>query len=260
MRHSFGSLLSAGGVAPRTAQAAMRHSSIDLTMNVYTDPRVLDVAGALEALPSLPLGAGPNGPQRTKATGTHGRAAAWAPQSSLAPTLAPNPGKGSKLGASAGNRDRDASNPAHEKTPRKQAFPRGFRDYARRTRTPNPWFRRRAAIRKLRSSIGWGRCCRSSSRVTTYKRSSVALRATRTSRIVHRIAPLSMDSVPILYHAREHWSFGTESTSAIAFDTTIAEGTRRRAGTERKRPRGQRSQLRARVAVDFETRRKNKSV
>jgi integrase len=41
LRHSFGSLLSAGGVAPRTAQAAMRHSSIDLTMNVYTDPRVL---------------------------------------------------------------------------------------------------------------------------------------------------------------------------------------------------------------------------
>ena len=54
LRHSFGSLLSAGGVAPRTAQAAMRHSSIDLTMNVYTDPRVLDVAGAMEALPAMP--------------------------------------------------------------------------------------------------------------------------------------------------------------------------------------------------------------
>ena len=33
----------------------MRHSSIDLTMNVYTDPRLLDVAGALEALPGLAL-------------------------------------------------------------------------------------------------------------------------------------------------------------------------------------------------------------
>ena len=32
-RHSFGTLLSKGGVAPRTAQAAKRHSSIDLTMN-----------------------------------------------------------------------------------------------------------------------------------------------------------------------------------------------------------------------------------
>ncbi len=55
LRHSFGTLLSKGGVAPRTAQAAMRHSKIDLTMNVYTDPRLLDVAGAMESLPELPL-------------------------------------------------------------------------------------------------------------------------------------------------------------------------------------------------------------
>ncbi|MCA9095321.1 MAG: site-specific integrase, partial [Planctomycetaceae bacterium] len=55
MRHTFGTLLSKGGVAPRTAQAAMRHSSIDLTMNTYTDPKLLDVQGALESLPELPL-------------------------------------------------------------------------------------------------------------------------------------------------------------------------------------------------------------
>jgi len=36
--HTFGTHLSKNGVAPRTAQAAMRHSSLDLTMNVYTDP------------------------------------------------------------------------------------------------------------------------------------------------------------------------------------------------------------------------------
>lgn len=53
LRHTFGSHLSARGVLPRTAQAAMRHSTIALTMNLYTDPRLLDVAGALEALPSL---------------------------------------------------------------------------------------------------------------------------------------------------------------------------------------------------------------
>ena len=46
IRHTFGTLLSKGGVTPRTAQAAMRHSTIDLTMNVYTDPKLLDVAGA----------------------------------------------------------------------------------------------------------------------------------------------------------------------------------------------------------------------
>jgi hypothetical protein len=33
----------------------MRHSSLNLTMNVYTDPTLLDVAGALEALPELGL-------------------------------------------------------------------------------------------------------------------------------------------------------------------------------------------------------------
>ena len=35
----------------------MRHSSLDLTMNVYTDPTLLDVAGAMEVLPELsPMG------------------------------------------------------------------------------------------------------------------------------------------------------------------------------------------------------------
>ena len=57
MRHTFGTPLSRDNVAPRTAQAAMRHSSIDLTMNVYTDPRLLDVAGALEKLPDMSLAA-----------------------------------------------------------------------------------------------------------------------------------------------------------------------------------------------------------
>ena len=33
----------------------MRHSSISLTMYVYTDPTLLDVAGAMEALPELGL-------------------------------------------------------------------------------------------------------------------------------------------------------------------------------------------------------------
>ncbi len=64
LRHTFGTFMSKGGVAPRTAQAAMRHGKIDLTMNLYTDPRLLDVRGALEALPSLPLAADPGAAQR----------------------------------------------------------------------------------------------------------------------------------------------------------------------------------------------------
>lgn len=39
----------------------MRHSTIDLTMNVYTDPRLRDIHGALDVLPALPLGANAEG-------------------------------------------------------------------------------------------------------------------------------------------------------------------------------------------------------
>ncbi len=39
----------------RTAQAAMRHSDPSLTANVYTDPKLLDVAGTVASLPDLPL-------------------------------------------------------------------------------------------------------------------------------------------------------------------------------------------------------------
>ena len=83
LRTSFATLLSVGGVAPRTAQAAMRHSKIDLTMNTYTDPRLLDVAGAMDALPPLPLGAKPAAPELQRATGTDDRTL-------VAPTVAPN--------------------------------------------------------------------------------------------------------------------------------------------------------------------------
>jgi integrase len=53
LRHSFATMMSRHGVAPRVAQAAMRHSTIDLTMGVYTDPRLLDVGAAIDALPAL---------------------------------------------------------------------------------------------------------------------------------------------------------------------------------------------------------------
>jgi hypothetical protein len=33
----------------------MRHSSLDFTMDVYTGPSSFDVAGALDALPTLSL-------------------------------------------------------------------------------------------------------------------------------------------------------------------------------------------------------------
>ena len=92
LRHSFGTLLSKGNVAPRTAQELMRHSTIDLTMNVYTDPRLLDTCGALDSLPDLPLDGEPR-PSReaARATGTEDhRPRKFAP--GFAPT-SDNPGK-----------------------------------------------------------------------------------------------------------------------------------------------------------------------
>lgn len=53
MRHTFGTHLSKAGVPLRTAQAAMRHSNPALTANIYTDPKLLDVAGAVDSLPIL---------------------------------------------------------------------------------------------------------------------------------------------------------------------------------------------------------------
>ena len=43
--------LSKAGVAPRVAMATMRHSSLDLTKNIYTDPVLLSIGAAVEALP-----------------------------------------------------------------------------------------------------------------------------------------------------------------------------------------------------------------
>ena len=71
LRTTFGTHLSKGGVPLRTAQAAMRHSKPDLTANIYTDPKLLDIAGALDALPSLPLDPKPQC-EGARATGTDG--------------------------------------------------------------------------------------------------------------------------------------------------------------------------------------------
>jgi hypothetical protein len=48
----------------------MRHRKIDLTMNVYTDPTLLDVRGALDALTPLPLEGNPVEGNAVLASGT----------------------------------------------------------------------------------------------------------------------------------------------------------------------------------------------
>jgi integrase len=67
LRHSYVTLLSLSGVAPKLAQELARHSDIRLTMNVYTHAGLYDLAGAVESLPRL-LSA--TAPEALRATGT----------------------------------------------------------------------------------------------------------------------------------------------------------------------------------------------
>ena len=55
LRVTFCTYLSLAGVPLRTAQEAMRHCKPELTANIYTDPKLLDVAGAINALPALTI-------------------------------------------------------------------------------------------------------------------------------------------------------------------------------------------------------------
>ncbi len=71
LRHTTATYLAKAGVAPRTAQSIMRHSDIRLTLGTYTDPALLDTAGALTALPTM---TGSDGSDRMRATGTLGKA------------------------------------------------------------------------------------------------------------------------------------------------------------------------------------------
>lgn len=53
LRTTFCTHLAVAGVHPRVAQQAMRHSRMELTNRFYTDPVLLDVAGAVNSLPSF---------------------------------------------------------------------------------------------------------------------------------------------------------------------------------------------------------------
>jgi hypothetical protein len=73
----------------------MRHSKIDLTMNVYTDPKLLDVAGAMEAVPVLPLGDG----RQTEAAALSATGTDDSTPCQFAPEFAPTTGKPCILGS-----------------------------------------------------------------------------------------------------------------------------------------------------------------
>ena len=64
LRTTFGTYLAMSGAAPRTAMELMRHSEIGLTMKVYTDPRLLPLAAAIEATSSVVPKVVPTGDSR----------------------------------------------------------------------------------------------------------------------------------------------------------------------------------------------------
>lgn len=73
LRHTFITNMVKSGVNPKTAQSLARHSTIDLTMNVYTSLTVNDQASALASLPAVPdLDAPVSTAGALRATGTDG--------------------------------------------------------------------------------------------------------------------------------------------------------------------------------------------
>ena len=53
LRKTYGTLMQLAGVNPRTAQELMRHSDSKLTMQIYTDARLLPKVAAIHSLPNL---------------------------------------------------------------------------------------------------------------------------------------------------------------------------------------------------------------
>ena len=139
LRHTFGTHLSKAGVAPRVAQAAMWHSSIDLTMNVYTDPRLLDVHGALTSLPALSLDVSNDDTQaEAKATGTDDATARQ-----FAPAFAPKPGNWCKPLSIVDNSDDSPVGVENDVTPEKinisQGLSKSRQPATVRTLFPSRW-------------------------------------------------------------------------------------------------------------------------
>jgi len=73
LRHTFITNMVRSGISPKAAQSLARHSSIDLTMNVYTSLTVRDQASALALLPPIPaIREEERAAETMQATGTEG--------------------------------------------------------------------------------------------------------------------------------------------------------------------------------------------
>ena len=111
MRHTFATMLTTSGVLPRVAQEAMRHSTIELTMKRYTDPKLLDIASAIESMPAFPS-------RSANRDGSQPRGHRSKPSRELTPTLTPNSVQGSQNLSLSDTFGGEASEESgHEKTP-----------------------------------------------------------------------------------------------------------------------------------------------
>jgi len=158
LRTTFGTMLSKAGVSPRTAQAAMRHSRIDLTMNVYTDPIALDIAGAVESLPSLSTSFLETAePMGLRHTGTLGKASGGEPATAgnmgprtVTPTVTPATVFSSHILSSNGSSltlsDIQDEGTKNEKTLEITRKTRVFKQRGRRGSNPQPPDRQSGAL------------------------------------------------------------------------------------------------------------------
>ncbi len=127
LRHTFATMLSQAGVAPRRAQELLRHSDIRLTMSTYTHLELADTVGAVEALPEIASAA-----SLAVQTGTgdcpepvQGGAEMCAVPQEICDVFSP----------SQATCREGASSSRHKKTPANTAFCRGFRKAGEGIRT-----------------------------------------------------------------------------------------------------------------------------
>jgi len=99
LRMTFGTMLAKNGVAPRTAMELMRHTDLRLTMNVYTDPSILNTSGAVEDLPDLTR---PTEVKAARLTGTDGGPADISTKPKVLPKSTTSAGSRGHLGARSG--------------------------------------------------------------------------------------------------------------------------------------------------------------
>ena len=104
-------MLSVAEVAPRVAQQAMRHSKMELTMNVYTDPRLLDVHGAVNKLPAM----NPVAPDEDEPVTVGGSEES---ESNMPPYMPPSTSQTESSGVTSSQRDGNSELPKKEEKPR----------------------------------------------------------------------------------------------------------------------------------------------